>query len=107
MITATHLKPSKFPVSLLVPNGDFYHVTEHLTEAERNFLKRVRSAPAITDFWARDCAQEARDHVRASREQCLRREKLPAWVLGGERRTYVLRTPLTRQPMVSARRSKT
>jgi AraC family transcriptional regulator len=62
MITATHLKPSKIPVSLLVPNGDFYHVTEHLTEAERNGFKRVGSfmetkvAPVITDFWARDCA---------------------------------------------------
>ena len=62
MITATHLKPSKTSVSLLVPNGDFYHVTEHLTEAERNVLKRVRSfmetrgAPLITEFWARDCA---------------------------------------------------
>jgi hypothetical protein len=43
MITATHLKPSKSPVFLLVPNGDFYHVTEHLTEAEGNVLKRVRS----------------------------------------------------------------
>jgi hypothetical protein len=75
MITATHLKPPKTPVSLLVPNGDFYHVTEHLTEVERNALKRVRSfmetkgAPVIAEFWSRDCAAASRE----ARQSVIRR----------------------------------
>jgi hypothetical protein len=73
MITATHLKPSKSPFWLL---GDFYHVMEHLTEA--NGLRRLRSFletmidPVSTDCWARDCAMESSIAARQSVIRCSR-----------------------------------
>jgi hypothetical protein len=60
MMTNTQLKSSRTPVLRRAPSGDFYHVTEYLTEVEGDVLKRVRSlmetkvAPVITDFRPRD-----------------------------------------------------
>ncbi len=48
------------PSVLPEPNGDFYQVTEYLTDAERGRLKQVRAfmeakvAPVINKYWAED-----------------------------------------------------
>jgi glutaryl-CoA dehydrogenase len=53
-------KEVKKPVEVPVPNSDFYQVTECLSDAERDLLKRVRAfmeakvAPVINKFWAED-----------------------------------------------------
>ena len=45
------------PIALRGPNGDFYQVTESLTDAERALLKKVRAfmetrvAPVINKYW--------------------------------------------------------
>src|SRR6266446_2229697 len=51
---------SEGPVVLPEPNGDFYQVTEFLSDAERARLKQVRAfmeakvAPVINKYWAED-----------------------------------------------------
>ncbi len=51
---------SEGPTVLPEPNGDFYQVTESLTDAERTRLKQVRAfmeakvAPVINKYWAED-----------------------------------------------------
>jgi len=53
-------KDIKKPVALPAPNSDFYQITECLSEAERDLLKRVRAfmeakvAPVINKYWAED-----------------------------------------------------
>jgi glutaryl-CoA dehydrogenase len=48
------------PVVLPEPNGDFYQVTDSLTDAERARLQQVRAfmeakvAPVINKYWAED-----------------------------------------------------
>src|SRR5580693_555200 len=48
------------PVTLPKPNGDFYQVTEILSDAERAILQKVRTfmesqvAPVINKYWAED-----------------------------------------------------
>src|SRR5258708_33740793 len=48
------------PAVLPEPNGDFYQVTEYLTDPERAHLKQVRAfmeakvAPVINKYWAED-----------------------------------------------------
>src|SRR6202043_1353215 len=60
MATAAQHKTPKTPPVLPAPNGDFYQVTECLSDAERDILKQVRSfmetnvAPVITQYWAED-----------------------------------------------------
>jgi hypothetical protein len=89
MITATHLKLSKIPPSLLFPNGEFYQVTECLTEAERNVLKRVRSfmkakvAPVITDLWSRLRSGVAGSSI-AARQSVIRRPRVMGRRYGGK-----------------------
>src|SRR3984885_1436926 len=47
-------------VTLPKPNGDFYQVTEHLSDAEQAILRKVRTfmesqvAPVINKYWAED-----------------------------------------------------
>jgi alkylation response protein AidB-like acyl-CoA dehydrogenase len=55
------LESSKKAVGPLpVPNGDFYQVTECLSDGERAILKNVRAfmetkvAPTISKYWAED-----------------------------------------------------
>jgi glutaryl-CoA dehydrogenase len=53
-------KDIKKPAALPAPNSDFYQITECLSEAERDLLKRVRAfmeakvAPVINKYWAED-----------------------------------------------------
>ena len=60
MATAAQHKTPKTPPVLPAPNGDFYQVTECLSDAERDILKQVRTfmetnvAPVITQYWAED-----------------------------------------------------
>jgi glutaryl-CoA dehydrogenase len=57
---ASAVKDVKKPVELPAPNSDFYQVTECLSDAERDVLRRVRAfmeakvAPVINKFWAED-----------------------------------------------------
>jgi len=58
---ATQPKPNGQPAAALPkPDGDFYQVTDCLSEAERELLKRVRGfmeakvAPIINQYWADD-----------------------------------------------------
>jgi alkylation response protein AidB-like acyl-CoA dehydrogenase len=58
---ATQPKANGQPAGALPkPNGDFYEVTDCLSEEERNILKRVRAfmeinvAPIINNYWAED-----------------------------------------------------
>jgi alkylation response protein AidB-like acyl-CoA dehydrogenase len=54
------LSPTKAPAVLPPPDGDFYKVTECLSEPERVILRQVRTfmethvAPVITEHWAKD-----------------------------------------------------
>ena len=57
----TQPKPTGQPAAVLPkPDGDFYQVTDCLSEAERELLKRVRGfmeakvAPIINQYWADD-----------------------------------------------------
>jgi glutaryl-CoA dehydrogenase len=51
---------TKLEVKLPVPNGDFYQITESLTQSEQDLLKQVREfmktkvQPVINKFWAED-----------------------------------------------------
>jgi alkylation response protein AidB-like acyl-CoA dehydrogenase len=60
MATAAQLKTSKTPQVLPAPNGDFYEITDCLSDSERAVLKKVRAfmeakvAPVITKYWAED-----------------------------------------------------
>jgi alkylation response protein AidB-like acyl-CoA dehydrogenase len=60
MVVGAKIEPSKSSRPLPVPNGDFYQVTECLSETERDILKKVRAfaetsvAPVITKYWAED-----------------------------------------------------
>jgi glutaryl-CoA dehydrogenase len=58
---AKQAKPNGQPATALPkPDGDFYQLTQSLSETERDLLKRVREfmesnvAPIITDYWAED-----------------------------------------------------
>ena len=57
---ATQPKPNGQPAALPKPDGDFYQLTQTLSDAERDLLRRVREfmetkvAPVITDYWAED-----------------------------------------------------
>src|ERR1700690_4164425 len=57
---ASAVKDVRKPVELPTPNSDFYQVTECLSDAERDLLKRVRTfmeakvTPVINKFWAED-----------------------------------------------------
>src|SRR3984893_3487880 len=59
-MTTTITKPAPAPVTLPKPNGDFYQVTETLSDAERAILRKVRTfmesqvAPVINKYWADD-----------------------------------------------------
>jgi glutaryl-CoA dehydrogenase len=58
-MTTTQASPLA-AATLPKPNGDFYHFTESLSDAERAVLKKVRTfmeesvAPVINEYWAED-----------------------------------------------------
>ena len=55
----TTLKPPTAAPTLPKPNGDFYQLTESLSDADRAVVKQVRAfmenkvAPIINKYWAR------------------------------------------------------
>ena len=56
----TTLKAPTAAATLPQPNGDFYHITESLSDADQAVLRRVRAfmetqvAPVINKYWADD-----------------------------------------------------